>query len=102
MPIEDSFSLELPADAQFLTLELQNNWPMLWFMMDKDAERVYKHFCIVGTGQEMPIWYGVRLKYLGTIQIDGFVWHLFQKHVVETAKSDHAIDAMGYLMQGYK
>lgn len=104
MPDSNDFYLELPIGAQFLSLQLQNGKPMMWFLIidPAEAQSFYTHFCVVGTGQQVPSWHGVRLQYLDTIQIDGFVWHLFQKHVVETEKSDHTIDAMRYLMQVYK
>jgi hypothetical protein len=83
IPITDYFCLDLPLGASFLSIQLQNGKPVIWYLVDRHAAMKYEHFCVVGTGIELPSWYGIRLQYLDTIQIESFVWHIFQKHVVD-------------------
>jgi hypothetical protein len=67
--------IELPEKAQILDLQMQNNTPTLWALVDLNAPLVTRYFCIYGTGQHFEI---DGVAYVGTFQIDEFVWHLFE------------------------
>lgn len=62
-----------------LTLQLQNNKPCLWAIVAIDEPTSQHTIVMRGTGHEWqddgnPSYYS---RYLGTVQLDGFVWHYF-------------------------
>lgn len=55
---------------------------MLWAEVsigDRPKQRVFRIF---GTGNAIPAKYAT---HVGTVQIDGFVWHVYEKHPEENA-----------------
>lgn len=71
------FDLELPAGAEILAFQIQNEQPMLWVLINKAAMTVQRHFAIRGTGEAMNDWRSSDT-YIGTVQMPPFVWHLFE------------------------
>ena len=67
--------LGLPLGAQFLTLQLQDDNPTLWFLCETDAPLQLRRFAIHGTGQDVPDTFR---QYLGTFQTGALVWHVFE------------------------
>ena len=68
---------KIPSSAKFLSVQMQDLSPQMWWLIDPSAPTELFKFIIVGTGQPLPDdtdeW-----TYLGSF-IDGFfVWHLFQ------------------------
>ena len=85
IPLVERFNLEMPRDAQILTVQIQNDQPTLWVMADldraEDSKRVpeardIRMFGIAGTGRpfEDEGW-----AYVATWQYGGYVWHLFER-----------------------
>lgn len=64
----------MPSGAKILTVQIQNGIPCLWAMVDSIAEYEWRNIGIVGTGN--PI--NFKGEYIDTIQLDGFVWHVFE------------------------
>lgn len=78
VPITGSFfHLELPLGAQLLAFQIQNSQPVLWALVDPETVKESRHFALRGTGRAMNDWRSTD-KYIGTIQIPPFVWHLFE------------------------
>lgn len=77
----DDFALQLPPlgdrRAQFLSVQNQNGKPVVWFVVDDGYEPHERRFRCVMTGESMPALVGVD-DYLGTVQIDRIVLHLFE------------------------
>ncbi len=72
------FNLELPSGAKILAFQAQIGNPMLWVLVDPEhTHKETRHFAIRGTGTPMNDWRSTD-KYIGTIQIPPFVWHLFE------------------------
>lgn len=71
--------IELPENAQVLTVQLQDGFPCIWALVDSSKPLKTREFHLYGTGQ--PIKECDTLKYVGTFQmIDmGLVFHLFEK-----------------------
>lgn len=70
--------LTLPYGAELLKVDIQNDSPILWALIDtgeEDQERIVK---IVGDGH--PMRKDVRLSYINTFFVDGgaFVFHAFE------------------------
>jgi hypothetical protein len=77
VPLADYFSLEMPAGADILTIQVQNERPCLWAIVDKDAPMKTRRFATYGTGWELPPEEFLG-KYAGTVQRNfGLVWHIF-------------------------
>jgi hypothetical protein len=74
-----SFTLDLPAGAHVLTVQVQDHVPMAWAIVDTDAPKQPREFEIFGTGWELPP--GSQLRYISTIQAQSgrLVWHVFEK-----------------------
>jgi len=66
---------EMPKKAECICVQMQNDNICAWFLQDvDDKEIVPRKFTIYGTGHDIPI----HDKYMGTVQNDGFVWHVFE------------------------
>lgn len=75
-PFKKEFELEMPEDAYILDVQLQNSIPALWAICNTEARKEIRNFVLVGTGQEFNL---TGLNYIGTFQIEEFVWHLFEE-----------------------
>jgi len=76
--LEDTFSIEMPKDAEILTIQEQESLIQMWALLNPNAEKEIRNFEIFGTGH--PVGEGVR-KYIGTFQLrEGrLVFHLFER-----------------------
>lgn len=86
--------IETPAEAMFLTLQSQNNIPTFWVYCNPEREKVKTKIYCFGTGvfcdlsDKNPNAFSLianNKKYLGTVQIDGLVWHYFMSHAASTS-----------------
>lgn len=78
IPIEGSFSLQLPRDAQILCVQTQEGKPCIWFSFEKPEPREPRAFVLGTTGPEIDFDKRV-YSYVGTFQLNGgkFIGHLF-------------------------
>jgi hypothetical protein len=76
LELEHEQSIEIPAPAQPLSVQVQSKAVQLWALVNPDAPSVRHIVRIVATGQ--PI-HGHLGEYVGTIQLDGgtLVFHVF-------------------------
>ena len=76
--IEDEQYIVMPKFNELLTVQLQDNIPTLWAIVDTDYPIVKKYFELFGTGHVIPT--KPNRKYVGTFQLEnGLVFHLFEK-----------------------
>jgi hypothetical protein len=73
--IQDEFELEMPDTPFPLTVQLQDDVPCMWAIVNPNAPKAKKRFRVYGTGH--PIGELSGQHYIGTIQQNGFVWHIF-------------------------
>ena len=66
--------LTMPKGAKPLAVQLQNSKPCLWAEVDIRKDSVERILRIFSTGYPVDT-YG--RTYVGTIQIDEFVWHCY-------------------------
>lgn len=66
--------VEMPIGAQILTIQMQDNQPMIWALVDPNAQFELRHFEAVSTGYSV----GNGLQYIGTYFEGQFVWHVFE------------------------
>ena len=80
--------LRIPYPYKFLSFQAQVDKLCLWFAGNRNpSSDCYKEIelMIVGTGHTISPKYERVSEYLGTAQLDGFVWHLFQNKTLREA-----------------
>ena len=76
-PLEttDSQKIEMPVDAEILTVQLQNGVPCIWAIVNTDAPtNEYREILIFGTGHDVEN----QSEYIGTYQLGCLVFHAFE------------------------
>jgi hypothetical protein len=70
----------MPKGATILSVQTQNNEPVLWALVDPEAEDVVRVFRIVLTGEELSNEEAATLKYVDTFLLSSghFVGHVFE------------------------
>ena len=76
-------TLELPKDAQVLTVRAQGEDICLWALVDPKAEKEPRKFMAFGNGHNVPEPHEgpqITLKYRGSAHLDGgaLVFHVFE------------------------
>lgn len=66
----------MPRGAIVRSVQVQANCICIWAEVDPKAKPEVREFRIVGTGQEIP--QAPFYLYLATVQMDGFVWHVYE------------------------
>lgn len=80
LEIDDSQSLLLPKGAEILTVQAQDNNPMLWALVNPDEETEERNFETFGTGHPVGYDMGVERTYIGTYHVKGdYVFHVFER-----------------------
>lgn len=72
-----SFTLQMPSGARPVRVAMQAGDPHMWAIVESEAEREDRVFCIYGTGH--PIGSTPATHYVGTFEHGPFVWHLFEE-----------------------
>lgn len=72
----DIQTIEIPAGAKILTLQIQYSEPAIWFEADTNSPLEERYFITIVTGYRIPN----NAKYVGTYQKnDGvFVYHVYE------------------------
>jgi hypothetical protein len=85
LEITDTQVIKVPQNSTILTLQMQNQMPVMWVLVDIDADLEDRTFNIYGTGHALPQDYGTGHAlpqdygtYRGTFQKGGFVGHVFE------------------------
>jgi hypothetical protein len=77
IPLQDkSIVIPLPRHAKPLTVQLQGGTARMWVLLDKNAPVIPRYFRVVGTGHNEI---ADDMKYIGTWQHLGYVWHLWEE-----------------------
>lgn len=77
-PVQDDITIEMPAFAEILHVDVQNGVPTLWAIVDPQHVNDKRTFHLYGTGHEMHI--DTNEKHIGSfLMYDGsLVFHLFE------------------------
>ena len=68
----------LPENSKLLSVQVQAGIPMLWVLQEKNAPTTCTHWIqLVGTGWPINEGQPEEWAYLGTTQLEGYVWHWF-------------------------
>lgn len=54
VPMTDVFGISMPTGAEILVVQMQQDEPQMWALVDPDASLTERHFRIVGTGHQYP------------------------------------------------
>lgn len=81
LELADEQLVSLPKGAELLTVQVQNNQPCLWALVDEKATLKTNTVLIYGTGHQVD----KRGKYLGTFQLGNgsLVFHVFVQQDAE-------------------
>lgn len=74
LQVLDDQVIRMPLDAQICSIQVQNNIPTLWAVVDDNLAEINFNIITIGTGQYFK---PDGLIYLGTYQLVGFVGHVF-------------------------
>ncbi len=75
----DFQDIEMPAGAEILTAQIQNNEIYLWALFSPSNAVQNRRFRAIGTGQEITEPLVIKDNYIATVQDDyGYVWHIFE------------------------
>jgi len=77
--VTDMQPVEMPKDAELLSVANQNGTLCMWVRVDADNDRETRHIEIIGTGNPIPQDMGVDRRFIGTAVINPFVWHVFER-----------------------
>jgi hypothetical protein len=73
LEIKDHQTLEMPANAELLCVQVQNNDIYLWALVNMNMPPRDIIIAVYGTGNPINGEFG---NYIGTCQLNGFVWHV--------------------------
>lgn len=77
LKLTDRQTVRMPVATDLLSVANQRGSLCLWAMVDPDnPNKVDRDIEIIGTGNPMPHW---RRSFIGTVVIDQFVWHVFER-----------------------
>jgi hypothetical protein len=76
-PLAPHPPLELPKNAEVLTVQTQCGAPMMWVLLDPEAPTVSREFDAYPTGGDIDPVY-TKGEYIGTFQAGGEVFHVFE------------------------
>ena len=77
LAITDTQIISVPGGSRFLTVQMQNGVPCIWYIVDtEESGRSQYEFTTVGTGNPIDELIG---NYLGTYQKGPLVFHVFYR-----------------------
>lgn len=73
-------TIEMPVNAEILTVQIQNETPCIWALVDPKQAKEERRIEVYGTGHDVHYDMGVSRKYLGTYQLHGgsLMFHVFE------------------------
>lgn len=76
--IQGEINIEMPKDAQILSIQVQHEIPCIWALVNTKVKKEMRKFVLHGTGHPVEILH--EMKHVGTFQLGGgnFIGHLFE------------------------
>ncbi len=71
---QDVALVEAPAEAQALSVQVQDGQTVVWMKVDPNEPTVSHYFRVIGTGDDV-VHVG---RFIDTVQVGGYVWHIFE------------------------
>jgi hypothetical protein len=79
LDLAPSFAVPMPEGAVVLSVQAQNGAPYVWALVDDTAPAKSKFFIWFGTGHPIEKRLLGDLNFIGTVQLNEFVFHLFER-----------------------
>jgi len=73
-----SVPVAIPSGARLLSVGIQEDQMMLWALVDPPNKPVAREFMIIGTGVPSEALEARAPQFIGTVQHNGYVWHVFE------------------------
>lgn len=73
--------IEMPKGAEILTIQIQDENPCIWALVNPENEKDLRHFEIYGTGHDIKYGFDTSRVYINTFQMHNgsLVFHLFER-----------------------
>jgi hypothetical protein len=71
--------ISIPVGSRFLSVDRQDGRICLWVMVDPKNVNEKRLIEIIGTGNPVPWRVGMSRRHIGTVIMDSFVWHVFER-----------------------
>jgi hypothetical protein len=78
--LPDKPAMQLHKGSEILHVGVQNREFYLWALVNPEEHVEVRLITVYGTGWPINMAFG-SYKHLGTIQEDGFVWHIFEEGI---------------------
>lgn len=72
-------TIEIPSRFQIVSLQLQDEIPCLWAMVETEYPLIVLWVHAYQTGETIP--HRLEKAYVGTYQLDGYVYHVFTQRM---------------------
>lgn len=79
LEIKEIQTLQMPMGATILSVAKQKGELKLWAMVNPRRQLEDRKIEIIGTGGVLPADMGTTRGFIGTVVIDPFVWHVFER-----------------------
>lgn len=81
LKITDTQLLEIPKDAEILSVQFQLGILCLWVLVNPKNDLEERTIEVFGTGHNVQCDMGIERKYIGTVQDPAMdlVWHVFER-----------------------
>lgn len=80
LEITDCQTIDMPLGAKLLCVDHQFGSLFIWAEVDPNHPMIPRQFDIYGTGSLIPEMCQEESRvYVGTVQIGGFVWHVYEE-----------------------
>ena len=76
LEVGQPIAVEVAHNARILHVDVQHGMPCLWMLTDTALVPGVRYFVLTGTGFNLNSLDTDR--HVGTVIIDGFVWHIFE------------------------
>lgn len=92
LSITDTQIINIPEGSKILKIGVQEGTNIsMWCMVNPDASKIDRLIKIHGTGQDIQTEYPEDA-YVGSVQLDGYVWHIFDEGEYEEEKDGSSRD----------
>ena len=71
-------TIDMPVGARILSVQMQGDTITLWALVQPGSKTETVRFTMIGTGWELPDDFATKNLYLGTVQYESLVWHIFK------------------------
>jgi hypothetical protein len=75
VPMLDTVTMMMPVGAEVLSVGVQDGRIYLWAVVETTAPAMSRVFYVCGTGNPLNVG---NARFIGTVQMDYFVWHVFE------------------------